>query len=173
MKITMAEAINLKSILISKITELNNRRKNVSTIRIPEKNAEYINPLYNVDDVTNELNDISADSSKLTEILAIANVENVLEFRGEQVTLSYALDIVKRLRAELSELKKLGNRSKEEFSSGGYSGEASYVIALYEPEVYAQKAEILEREINKLSILINSSNYSIKVEVPFAEKYLS
>lgn len=172
MKISLAEAINLKSILTGKQNELVSRRHSVSVVTVPSKDSTYTKPMYSVEAVTAEIEDIIKDSSKLTEILAKANVETTIEFGGENVSLSYALDIVKHLRSELRGIKQLASRSKETFNTR-YGGEASYEIALYEPEIYAEKVVALEKQVNRLSILINTNNYSVFVEVPFADKYLA
>lgn len=167
---TLAEAINLKSIISQKQRELSSTRNNVSVVNVPTKNSEYNDPMYTVEELTSELEEVIENCSELTEILSKVNVENTLEFRGKNVSISYALDMVKHLRTELNALKILASRNKETFNN--HYGDSSYEIAMYDPKIYEMKAKELEREVNKLSIKINTNNYNVFVVVPFGHKYL-
>ncbi len=164
MKLTLAQAIPLRSAINKRIQELQTERNHASKTSV-EKGEKYEIPIRNVDGITEELQKVITDFVKLNSLVAQTNLSVVIEWDGEETNLVEAIELSKRLRTEADQLKQLGSLKKQERSSGRF-GESSNLItfALYDPEIYRSKALKLEREVNLLSSLIEHQNHLIEIE---------
>lgn len=173
MKITLAEAINLKSTVGKRLQELIQERNTVSVVTVVNKeDFEKMKPDRTVEEVTKEIEKVRAQIRELTLVLAEANLANTVEWEGKQIPLTVALELAKQLRGEVSILKTLASRKEEEVKTGSWGSSEHYIIATYDPSEYKRKARELERKVNKLSSDINHKNYTTYVEVSFVEEYL-
>ncbi|MFT9488308.1 MAG: hypothetical protein ACH0QD_13220 [Tepidibacillus sp.] len=168
--ITLAEAIPLKSAIVTRIKDLRGERELASTI-VLSKGEQYTTPERNVDLITNEIEEAQMDLVQLDYLITKANTENVIEWNGTTTTLVTALELARQKREELQYLKVLGNKKKHD--KRRFLNEAAdlTIVTLYEPEEYRQKALKLERQLRKLSSLIEHTNHFITI--PFdASKYM-
>jgi hypothetical protein len=164
MKLTLAQAIPLRSAINKRIQELQTERIHASKTSV-EKGEKYEIPARNVDGITEEIRKIITDFVKLNSLVAQTNLSVVIEWDGEEMNLVEAIELSKRLRTEVDQLKQLGSQKKQERSSGRF-GDSSNLItfALYDTEAYRSKALKLEREVNFLSSLIERQNHLVEIE---------
>lgn len=170
MKITIAEAIKLKSLLSQKYNELTRERSSNATERVKTPSDTVDFPKRKVLDITNDIQEVLNDSAELSLLLAKANIENTVEFDGKEITLVSALDLVKVLRSEVVTLKRLGEAKDSQLRSD-YSSEY-YEILLYNPVPVLERSKELERKVNRLSNAINAKNFTTEIEVPFADTWM-
>ncbi|MGE8206803.1 hypothetical protein ACQKP0_20025 [Heyndrickxia sp. NPDC080065] len=168
-KITLAEAVKLKSILTKNIHELEDeiRRLAFTTIergQVPEKSPR------NVQAVDEELEMIRKDARLLDKLMYRANIDHTITFKNEKLTIVEAIELATQLRAKARLYKEFGAAKKEEIQYGYSDNTTVYQVALFEPEEYRLKAVQIEKEAHKLSNLINAKNYSIELDFD-DEKY--
>lgn len=173
MKITLAQAVPLKGIISRRIQELLSERISVSTITV-EKGQQYEAPERSMEIVTAELNQAREDFRKLDITMTAANLTNTVKWDGQDISITEAIELSKQTRAEVNVIKALGSRKKQEKETirYGLTENNNYVIALYEPEEYRQKALKLERQVNKLSQDIEAKNHSVEIEFAAASRYI-
>jgi hypothetical protein len=171
LKITLADAVHLKSLIGKQIQELISERHSVSSVII--KKGDTIPSNLNertMEEVTEELNDVRDDYRELSLLLAELNFKNTVIWNGESIPLTAALELSKQLRGEVNELKNFGRKKKEGLHSS-WGNDDSYEITNYEPRDYKEKANKLERQVNKLSSDINNKNYNTYLDFNSASKY--
>lgn len=168
MTISLAEAVKLKSILTKKIGELTQEISSVSHA-VVEKGEELKLPAHSLEKVEAELVDVRSDARKLDALIYRANIDHFISFKDQKLTIIEAIELATQLRAEAMQCKELGQSEKESFYHS--SGETVlYRIALYEPTVYRERANALEKEAHRLSNSINAMNYKIQLDFD-DEKY--
>lgn len=159
-KISLAEAVKLKSILKSKIHELEDEMRRVAFTTIekgstPEKSSRTL------EIVETDLENVRYDSRILDRLMYRANIDNEVEFKNEQLALIEAIELATQLRAKSRFEKELSTSKKEEIQYGYGEATTVYQVALFDPETYRLKSLQSEKEAHKLSNLINAKNYSI------------
>lgn len=168
-KLSLAEAVKLKSVLNKRIHELELEMNRVGFIEV-EKGKKPPKQPRTITDVENELDEIRLDFRVLDTLMYKANIENEITYNGENLPIVEAIELATQLRAKARKCKELGELPKEEHP---YAYDDNFTIvkmATFDPEDYRIRGLELERQANRLSNLINSKNYSIELEFD-SEKY--
>lgn len=168
-KITLAEAVKLKSILSNRIHELEEELQRVAFVMV-EKGEAIVPAPRTVQEVDDELEDVRKDSRLLDKLIYRANIDHTISFKNETLTIVEAIELATQLRARVRLYKQLASAKKEELQYGVAEHTTVYRVALYDPEYYRQKASQLEKDAHKLSNLINAKNYTIALDFD-DEKY--
>jgi hypothetical protein len=174
MRITLAQALPVRSSISRRIQELLQERNRVAFVEA-EKGEKYEKPTRSIVEVTKELQEARADFRILDVLVAKENLNATIEWDGKQLTTTESIELAKQLRGEAKELKSLGARNKQEkkSSSGwGASDSNTVVYAMYEPEEYRKAALKLEREANRLSLEVERKNHFVEFEFEAAERYI-
>ncbi|MGM9927158.1 MAG: hypothetical protein ACI35P_04340 [Bacillus sp. (in: firmicutes)] len=168
-KLSLAEAVKLKSILNKRIHELEFEMDHVGFVEV-EKGQKIPKQSRTIIDVEKELDEIRTDFRLLDKLMYKANVEQTITYNGEELTIVESIELATQLRAKARKYKELGRASKEEYP---YSYDENFTIvklATFDPEEYRVKGLELERQANRLSNLINAKNYSVELAFD-SEKY--
>ncbi|MFV8828495.1 hypothetical protein [Alkalihalobacterium sp. APHAB7] len=168
-KISLAEAVKLKSILSKRIHELEEEMYRVAFVQI-DNGSKIPAQVRTLADVEKELDDIRKDFRLLDKLMYQANYENQVEYNQETLTIVEAIELATQLRAKARKCKELGASPKEEPLYPFGDNVLVVKVAMFEPEDYRQKGLELERQANKLSNLINAKNYAIELDFD-SEKY--
>lgn len=160
--IPLAEAVKLKSVLTKKIPELIQEIHLVSHVII-EKGETPKSSGRLLKEVEAELAQVRKDARTLDRLIYRANIDNTINFKGEEFPIVEAIELASQLRAEASLCKDLGKSEKERLYSGR-DNVVLYQVALYDPIAYREKANELEKEAHRLSNLINAKNYQVQIE---------
>lgn len=162
-KITLAEAVKLKSVLKTRIHELQNEMRRVAFATI-EKGTTPVRGSRTLEHVETELDDVRNDSRTLDHLMYRANVDNEIEFQNQQLAIVEAIELATQLRAKALFYKELSTSEKEEIQYGYAENTTVYQIALFDPEEYRLKSLQTEKDAHRLSNLINAKNYSIMLD---------
>ncbi|WP_106767583.1 hypothetical protein [Paenibacillus faecalis] len=170
--ITMAEALAVRAAMNRLINQLMQERLNNSSTII-EKGETAEVPVRSVDVITEEIDAISTDFRKLDLLMAISNTTETISWNGANITVMEAIELAKQMRNEIGQLAHLGSRKKlERQNSRGLEGSVTlFNVALYDPEAYQAAARKKEREVTKLSSLIEHANHHSKISFD-ATKYM-
>lgn len=171
MKITLAQAINLLSSLQKRISELNGEFFNVHVIEVP-KGETYTPFDRTVHDVLQNLSEVQYDLLELKEIIQEANLNNLIEWDGQSISMIRAIETAKQLREQLNLLKTLATTQKRSYNVHHRSGAVMEQIALFDPSEFKKQSDKLSRQAELLSSRIDKVNYTVEIEVPLADKYL-
>lgn len=168
-KISLAEAVKLKSVLSKRIHELEEEMDRVAFVEI-EKGSKLPKQIRTLSDVEHEMEEIRNDFRLLDKLMYQANYENKVVFNNETLTIVEAIELATQLRAKARKYKEYGASQKEEYLPS-YGEMISLVkVAAFDPEAYRLKGIEVERQANRLSNLINAKNYSIELDFD-SEKY--
>lgn len=168
--ITLAEAIPLRKMLERRINELFSERWDKSHVVI-EKGESYESYSRTMEKVSEEIYELQRDFRLLGRFVAEANLAQKITWNGEEVSMIEAIELSKQMRMDLNQLKTFGSRKKtERVMERGRRGPGSdapslLTVALFDPEEYRQKALKLERQVNRLSAIIEHQNHL--VSIPF------
>ncbi|MBP0725361.1 hypothetical protein J5Y03_09190 [Bacillus sp. RG28] len=168
-KISLAEAVKLKSLLSKRIHELEEEMDRVAFIEI-EKGSKVPKQVRTILDVEQELEEVRKDFRLLDKLMYQANIENEITFNDESLTIVEAIELATQLRAKARKFKEYGSAQKEEYSYSYGEGVSLIKVAMFEPETYRLKGLEIERQANRLSNLINAKNYAIELDFD-SEKY--
>jgi hypothetical protein len=171
MKVTLAQAINLLSSLYKKNGELQGEFFTIHTIEVP-KGETYTPFERTVEAVLKELSEVQQDVLELKEIIQQANLDNLIEWDGESISVTRAIETAKQLRQRHNLLKTLASTKKREYNVHHRSGAIMEQIALFDPNEFRKQADKLSRQVELLSSRIDKVNYTIEIEIPLANKYL-
>lgn len=161
-KITLAEAVKLKSILTKRILELEQELRRTAFATVEKGETPTAGPR-TFAEVDAELNDVRKDSRILDRLIYRANIDHVIEFKGEILAIVEAIELATQLRAKARLYKEFSAAKKEEIVN--MMMEKTLVrIALFNPEDLRQTAVQLEKDAHKLSNLINAKNYAITLD---------
>lgn len=168
-KITLAEAVKLKSILTKRVHELEDeiRRVAFTTVIKGEDPQEGPRTVAKVDE---ELEEVRRDIRLLDRLMYRANIDHFIHFQGDDLAIVEAIELATQLRARARIYKELGSAAREEMQYGMMEGTPVYQVALFDPEIYRQKAIQVEKDAHKLSNLINAKNYLVVLDFD-DEKY--
>jgi hypothetical protein len=168
-KLSLAEAVKLKSVLTKRIHELEDEMDRVAFVEI-EKGAVLPHQPRTLTDVEEEMEAVRKDFRLLDKLMYQANIGNEIEFNGETLTIVEAIELATQLRAKARKYKEFGS-SQKEVNPYPYGETVSFVrVATFDPESYRVKGIEIERQANRLSNLINAKNYSIELDFD-SEKY--
>lgn len=174
--ITLAEAIPLRKMLERRINELFSERWDKSHVVI-EKGEPYEPYPRTMEKVSEEIYELQRDFRVLGGLVAEANLSQKITWNGEELSMLEAIELSKQIRMDLNQLKSFASRKKTErvMERGrrGPSGDAPSLltVALFDSEEYRQKALKLERQVNRLSAMIEHQNHL--VSIPFdASRYI-
>lgn len=162
-KITLAEAVKLKSVLRTRIRELQDEMRRVAFATV-EKGTPPARGTRTLKHVEAELDEVRNDSRILDRLMYRANVDNEIEFQNQQLAIVEAIELATQLRAKALFYKELSTSEKEEIQYGYAENTTVYQVALFEPEEYRLKAIQAEKDAHRLSNLINAKNYSITLD---------
>lgn len=168
-KISLADAVKLKSVLSKRIFELENEMDRVAYIDI-EKGSQLPIQTRTLVTVEQEIDEIRKDFRLLDRLMYKANIENEIAFNNEVLTIVEAIELATQLRAKARKYKEFGSSSKEDFLYSLGDAGSMIRIALFEPEHYRLQALEMERQANRLSNLINAKNYAVELDFD-SEKY--
>ncbi|MTH54983.1 hypothetical protein GKZ89_16390 [Bacillus mangrovi] len=168
-KVSLAEAVKLKSVLSKRIHELEEEMDRVAFAEV-EKGSKAPKQARSLPDVEKDLEEIRKDFRLLDRLMYQANVENTIEYSRENVTIVEAIELATQLRARARKYKQYGSAQKEEFLYP-YSENSSIVkIPMFDPEEYRLKGLEMDRLANRLSNQVNAKNYSVELDFD-SEKY--
>jgi len=174
--VTLAEAIPLRKMLERKMNELFSERWDKSHVVI-EKGEVYEPYPRTMEMISEEIYQLQRDYRVLGRLIAEANLTHKVIWNGEEFLMIEAIELSKQLRMDLNQLKTFAAQKKMERvverGRRGSGGEASSLltVALFDPEEYRQKALKLERQVNRLSAIIEHQNHLISI--PFdASRYM-
>jgi transcription antitermination factor NusG len=168
-KISLAEAVKLKSVLSKRIHELEEEMDRVAFVEI-EKGSKLPKQPRSLSDVERDIYVIRRDFRLLDKLMYQANFENNIIYNDETLPIVEAIELATQLRAQARKYKEFGSAQKEEYHYT-YGETVSLIkVATFEPEAYRLKGLDMERQANRLSNLINAKNYSIELEFD-SEKY--
>lgn len=159
-KITLAEAVKLKSVLKTRIRELQDEMRRVAFVTV-EKGTMPTRGSRTLEHVEAELDEVRKDSRILDRLMYRANVDNDIEFQSHQYAIVEAIELATQLRAKALFYKELSTSEKEAIQYGYAENTTVYQIALFDPEDYRLKSLQAEKDAHRLSNLINAKNYSI------------
>ncbi|WP_409291437.1 hypothetical protein [Peribacillus sp. SCS-37] len=168
-KLTLAEAIKLKSVLNKRIHELEDEMDRVAFVEI-EKGSDLPKQTRSIVDVEEDLEEIRKDFRFLDKLVYRANIDHHITFQDEPLSIIEAIELAAQLRAKARKFKELGSQAEEEHPYGFGEMAAIVKIAMYKPEEYRLKGLEADRQANRLSNLINAKNYSIELDFE-SEKY--
>ncbi|MEK5442344.1 MULTISPECIES: hypothetical protein [unclassified Fredinandcohnia] len=168
-KISLAEAVKLKSVLSKRIHELEEEMDRLAFIDI-EKGNKIPKQVRTLTDVEQDIEEVRKDVRLLDKLIYKANIENEIIFNDEELTIVEAIELATQLRAKARKYKVYGTAPKEEFSYSYSEGVPLVKVAMFDPEVYRLKGLEIDRQANRLSNLINAKNYSIQLNFD-SEKY--
>ena len=106
--------------------------------------------------------------------MAISNTTQTISWNGSDMTIMEAIELAKQMRSDIGQLTHLGSRKKLERQSGRGSGDGAvtlFNVALYDPEAYQAQARKKEREVTRLSSLIEHANHTSMITFD-ASKYM-
>lgn len=174
MKVTLAQALPLRSTISKRIQDLLQERKKVAVVEA-EKGEQYEAPVRKMEEVTEELRQAREDFRRLDVLVTAENLKATIQWDGKDISITEALELAKQTRGEAHEHKEFGNRNKKERKhSGGWGSNDSNIIlhAQYDPENYRKSAQKLQREADRLSFEIERKNHTVEFDFPDAEKYI-
>ena len=169
-KITLAEAVKLKSILKNRIHELEDEMRRVAFTTVEKGNTPE-KGLRTLEIVETELDEVRLDSRVLDRLMYRANIDNEIEFQGHQLAIVEAIELATQLRAKARFYKELSMAQKEEIQYGYSESTIVYRVALFDPEEYRVKSLQAEKDAHKLSNFINAKNYSITLDFDDAKYF--
>lgn len=159
--ISMAEALTVRAAMNRKLNQLIEERSENSTAYI-EKGETAPYPQRTVDVITQEINQVMRDYRTLDKLIAVANTTNCIPWDGESICILEAIELAKHMRMEMNQLAHLGRQKKLERLLNRSAIDGSnplYRVALYDPEFYKADAQKLDRQVTKLSALIERANH--------------
>lgn len=168
-KISLAEAVKLKSILNKRIQELEGEMDRVAFAEI-EKGAKPPKLPRTLLEVEKDMEAVRKDMRTLDKLVYAANIENTVAFNDEELPIVEAIELATQLRAKARKYKEYGAAQKETYPYSYGENITIVRVALFEPEEYRTKGLEADRQANRLSNLINAKNYSIELDFD-AEKY--
>lgn len=162
-KIPLAEGVKLKGVLTKKISELTSEIQSVSKA-IVEKGQTPKPSGRSLSEVEAELAQVRKDSRTLDRLIYRANIDNTVNFKGEELPIVEAIELATQLRAEAALCKDMSRSEKERLYHSTGDNVIFYQVTLYDPEEYRKRANELEKEAHRLSNLINAKNYQVEIE---------
>lgn len=168
-KLSLAEAVKLKSVLSKRIHELEDEMDRAAFVTI-EKGSELPKQTRTLADVEKEMDEVRKDFRLLDKLMYKANIENEIVFNNETLTIVESIELATQLRAKARKYKEYGSVSKED---NAYPFNETMIMvryATFEPEAYRLKGLDAERQANRLSNLINAKNYAVELDFD-SEKY--
>ncbi|MBP2239569.1 hypothetical protein J2Z40_000122 [Cytobacillus eiseniae] len=168
-KISLADAVKLKSVLSKRIHDLEEEMDRVAYIEI-EKGTEWPIQARQLKEVEEEIEEVRMDFRLLDRLMYQANVENKVIFNNEAIAIVEAIELASQLRAKARKYKAFGTASKEEFLYPLGDSSSMIKVSLFDPEKYRLQALEIDRQANRLSNLINAKNYAVELDFD-REKY--
>lgn len=162
-KITLAEAVKLKSVLTKRILELEDEIRRVAFTTVEKGETPETGPR-TLPSVEAELETVRYDARTLDRLMYRANIDHTIEFQEDTLSIVEAIELATQLRAKARLYKDLSTSPKEEIQYGYAETTTVYRVALFDPENYRVKSLQAEKEAHKLSNLINAKNYSIYLD---------
>ena len=160
--IALAEAVKLKSILNKKQAQLALERQRLAFITV-EKGTVAEREGRTMQIVEQELQRVRHDIRLLDRLVYEANIQNTVQFEEQKLTLVEAIEYAKQLRLEAIEASYFSQHEKEQMEHNYGESVAMVRVALFNPEEYRLRADLLERQAHKLSNLINAKNYQVQI----------
>ncbi|MED4455775.1 hypothetical protein ABET41_09050 [Metabacillus fastidiosus] len=168
-KISLAEAVKLKSVLSKRIHELEEEMDRLAFVEI-EKGSKIPKQIRSLSDVEKDIDEIRKDFRLLDKLMYEANIINTILFHDESLTIVEAIELATQLRAKARKYKEYGTALKEEYSYSYTESVSIIKVAMFDPETYRLQGLELEKQANRLSNLINAKNYEVQLDFN-SEKY--
>ncbi len=173
--ISLADAVHLRARILAHRDELQAARARGSTMLITKGETPEV-PSTTVEQYTAQMSDASADHRLLDVEMARLNLVHHVRWDGREVPLMEALQLAKDLRQQIADLKMLGSRLKVQrmrMGQVGRDGAELIEVAMYDPDAMRKQADQLERQVMRLSRLIDRCNEQAMFEYPPADKYMA
>lgn len=174
--ISLADAVHLRARIQERIREFSEARARIATIVVARGETPEP-PTVTVDEYNRRISEAQADFRMLDVAMAQLNLTHTLKWDNREVPLLEALQIAKDTRQRIADLKVLGQRVKvSRARMGGYldRGNADLLeVATYDPEVMQQQAEQLERQVMRLSRMIDRKNEEVLFDYAPATQYMA
>ncbi len=166
MRIVLGEALRIAKDSEIRVKELRYLRDAVAfvTYAVGEAPEE---PERTVDEVTKEINELSAKARYLRQLVANENLKQVTEFEldGDRITLAEALLLLSQMMAGREYIKTLAN-ARPKVRKTGYNGIVEYTEVTFDIDKMKDSLKTIERDIQKLRIAIDKVNVTTELEVP-------
>jgi hypothetical protein len=173
--ISLADAVHLRARILAYRSELDAARRRGAIVLV-QKGEAPDTPSTTVEQYTEQMAEASADYRMLDVAMARLNLDNRVTWDGHEIPLMEALQLAKDLRLQIAELKTLGARLKVQRLRPGPMGRdgGDFVeVAMYDPEAMRKQADQLERQVMRLSRLIDRCNEEVMFDYPPAVKYMA
>ncbi|OEF98363.1 hypothetical protein [Desulfuribacillus alkaliarsenatis] len=172
--ITLAEALPLRASIKNTIADLQSERNQVATV-IYEKGDDYELPSRNFEQVTEEIEQVAQDLRMLENKIALANLQNTVDWSDEKLSIHEAIMLAQYLRQEANELLMYSKKKKVSVHRDSYginlSKSSIQEKTLYDPDTVRNESVKLTRKANKLSSMIDAANHSITINFD-ADRYM-
>lgn len=171
MQVTLAQAIAAVSVISKQVSRFNDELSKVAyeTVTKGEIAEEPQRPFI---DVFTDLLDAQAELTDLKVIIRTVNINETIDWDGQDISIAKAIEVAKNLRDQSRTLFPFGRAKKKEATRSYGSTETSYRIANFDPAFVAETSAQYERKANRLSSMIEARNHGITLDIPFLEKYL-
>ena len=171
MEITVAEARLLKNAVAEKLYELISERNRIAYVEF-EKGEDYEKPNRTFEEVSADIKKVREHHRIIKKALAENNLKTTIDWKGEKLTIVEALELVKQLRAEASDLRRFGiSNQVERLNSRPFDSKTFYRKAMFDPVKVKRDSEKILKEANRLSILIDKANFNATVNIDFVDEY--
>ncbi len=171
MRLSLAELLPLKVTMSKLIQDKIHERDSVAYVEFGKGDDEVL-PDKTFDQLTHELAEIRDDYRKIDFLIAKANIDHMVEWEDEELSIASAIELAKQFRGEVSLLKRYSRSKPMERVETYHMQETVYRKALFEPSELKARAEKFEKKANRLSMAIEKQNHKVDVEFKEAEKYL-
>lgn len=171
MKISLDQALDIRSAASKRIHELINERKSVAFVTVG-KDEKYESPERSIEVIEEELAQARQDYLDIDQLINTYNCKQVIDWDGKKISIFTAIELAKQLQGETNIVKDFGKRKKQETSQDWRSQAVTVTHALYDIEAYRQKGVKMERQARLLSQTIRTTNGKITFEFAGAERYI-
>jgi hypothetical protein len=171
MKITLAQAIDIRSAISKRIQELLNERNSSAVVSYYDE-SEMIYPNRKLEEVEQELNETRKDYLEIDQLINTQNLKKVIDWEDEKISIYTAIELAKQIQGEVNILKSMGSRKAIDTSIQYGSPNVLTTKALYNVEEYRQKSIELSKKSRLLSQTIQATNHKLTIDFSKAEKYI-
>lgn len=167
-ELALAEAIPLMATMSQKIERLDKEIRSLAIVSF-EKGDKYDReePAKEISELLAEMGRLQSDLRTLKAKVSAANRSFLVALGdGEEVSLEEALLLVKDWRGQLPLLRYLAQLpDKPRAMPDYYRSGSMYQIAAGDPKHYRSLADRLERQANRLSVLIDRANLEASISI--------
>ena len=165
-KITLGEVLKLAKEAEGKIGELRNLRDEVSTISYA-LNEDPVQPEASVEELTTEINVLSAKVRYLRQMVAAMNLKTATDYKlnEHEITLAEALILLGQMLQDRRYIEKMAKR-RPKTRDTDFQGNVEYTETTYDLDGMKKQLKSLDSDIRKLRITIDKANINTEVDIP-------